>query len=655
MKTCLRSWPNPFSRILLGGWLLAAPLALPAQTAPLQSPAAIGYPGVYQSFEKMLEFDEVRYAEKAKQLQGATRSLAELADVEKVDIDPDFMNSLILNSSPGYLRLAGQNRCAFYDVLLADLLRTKDGKVREVWVQYRDKQGTNVSAVATKQDFLDKVVFKACPRTQEAVRMFQVRSLDATIKATNFSTPMGRQQCEAVFAAWSADSKTPYWCQVHEVMKEGERLATAGAPAGSDPRAAQAAQQAVAMARILRGKLSDSQEDFLERFCENADNAKPFCDGLLTTSFFSKVAEGLQPDIHVRQLCREVMGTENWTPAVRSECIRRLRADPAACAWTARGFAGLSPRPRCDQLSTALNASNLWTLYEDCPRHSDQQAVTNMARVLLHTEQPPVVALEGGLCSALSATTFMEFNRRYDNENAWAAGVCYLDRVEEKERCLPAFFGDHPTSPAAITRVVGEVLTRTKGAAPGTKCTLVRQDDWSPVALQYKYGCFIVVDMENCGLAQCGHKVVFNEREIKDLKLKTQLAFDYFPTSLTTEKYSQTYVLQREGGRRTRALQTLPAVGEFFRGQPKGIAHGVACAEDLLPGFFRKRSFNQCTPLPFIVDGLVQEGDKASLVTRSAADDVHAPRLVPWARLFAAVKAYQALHPLRQWSFHAVY
>ena len=51
--------------------VLLAPSFLFAQSipVPLQAPAASSYPGVYESFEKIIEFDEQRFDAKAKELE----------------------------------------------------------------------------------------------------------------------------------------------------------------------------------------------------------------------------------------------------------------------------------------------------------------------------------------------------------------------------------------------------------------------------------------------------------------------------------------------------------------------------------------------------------------------------------------------------------
>lgn len=655
----MKTWPHcslsPFSKFLTG---IAAVVTLTAatssfsQTAPLEAPTSLRYPGVYESFEKMIQFDETRFETKSAELAAANKTLGEIKDINAIDVDPDFMNSLILNSPAGYLRLAGRDRCAFYDTLITDLLKTKDGKVSRVFIQYQDQDGQNISAIVSKKDFLEKVVYQSCPKTKEIIAKFQIKVIDQTIKATNFDVPNNREQCEFVFNTWSDDPHTPYWCQIHELIAETDRWAKT--PSLRDPAQKKEQDTRVAIARILKTKLSDNQRDFVQNFCSHANNSKLFCDEFFSTNFFSKVLDGTKPDIYVKDICQTSLGKTAWSPAVLKECVRKLKDEQDACFYGAFETTGLSPRPRCDHLSLALNYSALEATYDDCPRYSDQQAVTNVSRIIRHLDRPPVLPTQG-FCSAVSAGTVFEFNRRFGNEDQWQAAVCYFDRVDEKERCLPVFYGDYGASAASLTSVVAEVLYRTKGAGKDTKCKIIRQSEWNPALLEYRYGCQILVDENNCGMGQCAHKVMLNEKEIKGLKVREGLALDYFPTNLTNEKYSQTYVLQKDAQKKMLAVTTLTGLQSFFKQHTTGILHGVGCAEDLLPSFFRKHSLNQCSPLPFIVDGMIADGDRIVLVTRSAADSLHAPRLISWSLVFSAVKTYQFHNPIRQWTLHGIY
>jgi hypothetical protein len=92
----------------------------------------------------------------------------------------------------------------------------------------------------------------------------------------------------------------------------------------------------------------------------------------------------------------------------------------------------------------------------------------------------------------------------------------------------------------------------------------------------------------------------------------------------------------------------------FLKKANKAIVHGVGCAEDLLPSFFKSNSLNQCSPLPFIIDGMIKENDKTVFVTRTAVDSLQAPRLISWSSIYSGVKSYQKIHPLRLWTLYGL-
>lgn len=632
--------------------LVSSPLYSQSIIEPLSAPAKSDFPGVYESFEKIIQFDQVRYSTKLKEISNNKKNLSDIKDVNTTDIDPDFMNSIILNSNSGYLKIASRDRCSFYNSLLADLLKTNEGKIENLFIQYQDKSEQNITAIIPKKDFLEKIIFTACPKTKETIAMFQVKSIEATIKQTNFSIPSSREGCETTYLKWIEDEKTPYWCQIHDLFEE---VASGDlASEGGDFKQKKLSQNKFSIAKILKSKMTDGQQEFLRNFCTNADSPKLFCEEFFTTNFFAKIVEGSKPDIYIKDICGQALGKENWSPLVLRECVQYLRKNQEACFWGSYDKSGLSPRPRCDHLSTALNFSSLLADYDDCPRFSDQHALTSFARIIKHVEKPKLAEFEGK-CSALSAGIFYDFNKKYNNEDIWKAAVCYQDRVENKEKCLPMFFGGYAKKDYSITNALKEVLVKTRGAGRDIECKIISDQIFNPKLLEYKYGCFIVTSDNNCGIGQCDHKIFFNEKELKDIKFSFGLPFEYFATNLMNEKYSQNYVLQKDAKQKTKIINTVTAIKNFFRDSPQGIIQGIGCSEDLLPGFFKKYALNQCTPLAFIVDGIVTDGDRVSLVTRTGADNIHAPRLISWSSIFSATRTYQFHHPVRQWTLYGIY
>lgn len=649
MKTSLPFSQNLFFKSLGKAIFFAFPLFLHAQappTTPLETPQETRYPGSFESFEKLIQFDEQRFDAKTRIVGNHSVGSQQLKDPSKLDIDPDFMNSLILNSPSGYLRLAAKDRCAFYDVLLADLLRTKEGPVKRILVQYQAENGEMISASMNKKDFLEKVVLTKCARVRDTVALFQVKTIPQAIKATKFEMPRGREQCDAIHAAWLDDPKSPYWCQINDIISDYEDAERSGKKSSDKS----------ALAKVLRGKLTDNQRDYIHNFCRNADNPKLFCDEFFATNFFSKVVEQLQPEILIKDVCQEALGKEGWSPALLRACVAHFRDNQDSCLWGKTATSGLSPRTRCDHLSLALNHSSLFAAYDDCPRNSDNTGVTNFARLLSHLEPgqaPPVTT--SGFCSATSATTVYGFLKAQDQEELWTARMCYEDKIEGKEKCLPFHYGDSPSSPISVSKVLGEILYRTKGLPREVQCKTVMASDFKPDLLEFRYGCFLVVNPDDCGISRCSHKVFVNEREVKGLKPTTPLLLDYFPTSVERENGALTVLLYRGAKHKTRNIPSLPSMEAFFKDHPKGLIHGMGCAEDLLPGFFRKNALAQCSPLPFIVDGIIRDGDRVTLVTRTAADNLHAPRLIGWGTVFSAVRSHQVHSNLKTWGLNAVY
>jgi hypothetical protein len=619
---------------------------------PLSAPTQASFPGAYESLEKLISFDQIRFEAKQKTLSRSKQTLDELKTVETIDIDPDLLNSLTLNTPTGYLKLAAKNRCAFYHVLIADLFKHSKGKLQEVFIQYQSSGGQNISALVSKQDFLNKVVLKACPEANDMIAKFQLKVIDQTIKETNFEIPSNSPQCQQAYNAWINDSKSPYWCQIHELITDPDL--TSGVRM-SDPVQQRALESRRSVANVLQGKLSNSQKEYINNFCTNADNQAKFCEGFFRVNFFAKIAEMKRNADFIKDICQEAMQTKVWSPAVINECVQKLNTNQEACMWGDIEGSGLSPRPLCYHLSLAMSEAVLSADYNDCPRYSDHTGVTNMGRILRHIDNKQPLAPIKGFCATQSAGSVYEFNKRYDNEEIWTSAMCYMDRVDEIEKCLPVFYGDYGVSEASLTSVVNEILFRTKGAGRDTKCTIVKKSDWNPNLLEYRYGCQVVVDEENCGIGRCNYKIMFNEKEIKGLKVKEGLAFDYFPNDLMREKYSQTYILQKDALKKMKILNTLPGMRKFFRENPKALVHGMGCAEDLQPSFFKKTSFNQCTPLPFIIDGIVNTNDRSALVVRSAADNIRAPRLISWSYVYSAVRSYIASHPIKQWTMYGVY
>jgi hypothetical protein len=643
LKTLPRFSLNPFSRFLLGAVLAGLCPSLSAQETPLATPPKVDYPGIIQTFEKLIAVDREKVEKRTRSLAEAGRLFGGANLVSDLDLDPDFLNSIILHSDPGYLRVAATDRCRFYESILTDLLRSADGKIRNVLVTYVEKDVRQAAVVST-QDFLAKVVNQQCPETAKNIAAFQVKTLSQTLAGVDFDIPTGREQCRNVHVAWVNNPQTPFLCQIHEYIEE----ARAG---GGNPKDL-ANRRAVA--KILEDKMTLVQRDYVENLCGNLDDEDAFCEEFLNVSFWTKVAAGYEDKRYVDDVCARAAGTANLSAAEYNQCLARLKKEKDLCLYPAGTNAGLRPQPDCDQLSTALNFSSLKANLKDCPGNSDQLIVTNLGRIVSHFSPGPGPAHQT-LCSATSAQLTYAFNKGFDNDENWKLEACYDDRMNEREVCFKTFFGAVPGEPAAYASVVAEILKRTRGADASVTCEMIDAAAYNPLLLNFKTGCYIVFERDQCFVSQCKHKIIYNDRPINEVvKLKGRAALPYFPLSVADERFSQHYLLTRDFKKTGKLLNTLNGLAAFFKKTKGGLVHGVGCAEDLLPSFFKTHALNQCTALPFVLNGMLRDKDKVVFATRTAADALQAPRLLSWSTVFSAVKSYQRGHPLKLWTMYGL-
>lgn len=638
----LRFSLNQYSKVILGTVFTGLCLSSFAQTTPLTTPQKTDYPGIIETFEKLIQIDANKFKKRSDALIKAGQVFNDAKSITSLELEPDFLNSIILHSDPGYLKLASMNKCRFYETILTDLLKSSEGKIKNVLMTYVDKEVAK-SAIINRKDFLNKVVNQECPETQKNITAFQIKTLDQTLKSIDFDIPSGQTQCQNIHINWLNNPNTPFLCQIYEYIKE----ANEGLGDLKD------LPQRRAVAKILEGKQTLVQKDYIANLCKHLDNEDLFCEEFLNVSFWTKIAAGYEESIYAQDICRKTIGNSNLSKVQYQTCLGRLKKEKDLCLYPAGRNTGLRPQPDCDQLSTALNFSSLKANYRDCPGNSDQMIATNMGRIINHFSMGETAETQG-VCSALSAGQTFNFNKNFDNNENWKLEACYDDKLNEREVCTKTFFGKFDNLPESYTTVVADILKKTRGADNSIKCEMLDSADYNPLLLQYKSGCYIIYERDNCFISECKHKVLYNDRPIDFIKIKNRATISYFPSNVREERFSQQYLLTHDFKKKGRVLNNLSTLTAYFKNSKNGIIHGVGCAEDLLPSFFKTYSMNQCTPLPFVINGMIKDKDKVVFVTRTGADSVQAPRLLSWSIIYSGVKSYQASHPLKQWTMYGL-
>ena len=641
MKTLPRFSLNLFYKIILGTALLC-PLYLTAQDTPLATPLKTEYPGIIQTFEKLIQIDGDKFQKRLTLMTRDGNIFNANSNVTNLDLEPDFLNSLILHSNPGYIRLASSDKCRFYDTILTDLLRSSEGKIKNVMVTYLEKD-RRMSALIPRRDFLNKVVNQECPQTQKTIASFQIKTVQKTLGEIAFDIPTGMEQCRNIHVNWLNNPNTPYLCQIYEFVRESKL-------GQGDPKDL---EQRKTMARILDEKMSLVQKEYVENLCQNLDNEDLFCEEFLNVSFWTKIAAGFESKIYAEDICSSILNTQTLSSSQFSICLGRMKKEKDLCLYPGQMNSGLRPQPDCDQLSTALNFSSFKTQFKDCPGNSDQMIVTNMGRILSHFGSG-AAPVEQGPCQSYSAATVFGWNRQMDNDVNWNLEACFEDRLLGRDICKKMIFADYPKMPESYTTVVEEILRATRGADLSVKCKMIESSRYNPLMLEFKSGCWIVFEKENCFISECKHKVFYNDRSIDLIKIKGSVALAYFPLNIRDERFSQNYILTHEYKKTPKQLATLNAMTAYFKKSKSGIVHGVGCGEELLPSFFKANTINQCTAIPFTISGMMKDGEKIVFVIRTAADSAQAPRLLSWSLLYSAVKTYQRTHPLKLWTMYGL-
>jgi hypothetical protein len=613
-----------------------------AQTNPIETPQSTDYPGLLETFEKLIQVDTNRLKTKTELLVRTGKNLSDAKTVTNIDLEPDFLNSLILHSDPGYLRLAGLGKCRLADTIITDLLRTADGRLKNVIVTYVNKDGVRETSVLSKKNYLSKVVSVECPESMKLISEMSIKNLDVTMKQVNFELPTGEEQCHSIHIAWLNNPKTPYLCQIHEYISEAN--SNAGDPSDLAQRKA--------LARVLAGKMSPTNLEYLANICSHLDEEKLFCHDFLYVSFWNKIANGQANKIYAEEICKKALKTQTLSDLQLRECLGRMKKESDICLYPAKKT-GLLPQMECDLLSTALNYSSLRSDYSDDPATSDQLGVTNMGRIILNINKTPIRPFEGP-ASVISAAETFSFNEKFDNDEKWQLEACYDNMVTNLEVCQQIVIGKYLGLRQSYTSIVEEILKRTRGAEQNISCGMISELEYNPLLLKYKSGCHIVYNPQTCQISNCPHKIFYNDRAITHIRIKSNMTLDYFPLNIPSERTSQHYLLANDFRRGAKNLNNLSGIMTFFKKNRKGVIHGVGCAEELLPTFFKVRAMNQCSPVPFIIDGLIQNEDKTVLVTRTAIDSLQAPRLLSWSNVFSSIRSYQLLHPMRMWTMYGI-
>lgn len=610
--------------------------------------------GLLETVESLIEIQKNQYTKLSESVSTNPKVLSALQKNTNVVLDKYFARSLLFHSESKYLDLINHNECSLFALLENGLLKHSNGKVDSVFVTIEENNNKETAAVELN-NFLQIIYSKKCFQNRDLAKLFSDQNIKTTVQSTRFTAPKSQEMCATTLEEWRRNSYTPYLCKISETIKSGvtaRRLL-------SQTNEGQFAQRrelnrAIEAQNFYLRELPHFQRTYIQNICEHLDDPENFCRVYLAEDVWNRILNGEEPPWKMSYRCRNILGKTQLNVEDLQGCAFRLNAEPDLCRLT--GFdsqPAYFPSYRCPSISEALKNSKLKTDYHDCPGAVENEGIVNVNRLFNHFN-PETIISTSQTCASDANLNFAKLNIEFQNNEAWPMRICYNERVEDKEICLPYVPGFQEKDALGENQVVAQILMKNNGARPKTECKIVDKSIFNPMLLDYRAGCFIVTDINNCTNLNCPKKIIFDEKEVTNIRYEGKPLFDYFPNSFRNSKFAVMNILKETLRLETRTLRNITELSHFLKASETGVAHGIGCLEDIFPERYQRRSLNECRPLPFIIDGISEAGGRTKLVVRTSIEDLHSPRLMNWNHIYNSVMNYKETHLLDSWTLYGI-
>lgn len=614
-----------------------------------------GPPGVIEGLTVIIK-------ETRDQLRNEFEELQKLKKIEKsptieliknTQISDLFFKSILLHSEKKYLEMVNLNECYLYALLENGLLKSALGKVDQIILTSNGEK----FLIGTKSYTQQIYKFK-CQKFAQYSKIFDEENLKKTVLSLKYQVPKNRDECEQLMSDWKKNDYLPYLCKVPHIIKRGEQ--------------AQLKKQSLSKKNLGGVRKLDIiiykanrylkdipffERSYLKNLCNGIEDQNKFCKPYIEQDGWTQILNGEIPAHYLHFKCLNLYGkdsSEKLSQYQLKKCVKRMQEEPSLCTTkTANGFPSLFPRPNCGLIAKAITKSRLKVNYHDCPGQIANGAAINLHRIISHFTKEKK-SESSNTCSAKTIHSLYLLNQKANEVNDWPLKICYDDKIEDKEICHEYIPGPLKGISISEEKIITKIINRTIGLGKNNKCQIISKKTYNPALLEYKNGCHIVFDEKKCLNSFCKKRVYVEEKEYKGLRYIGNINIDYIPNTWSQQKKSIFKMLDEALKHPSKNILNLTLLEVYLRLNNKGVLHGIACSEDILPRFFKRQSFNQCKPLPFIVDGVLKENNNMLLVTRTSIDDIHSPRLIPWNWVFTGIMKYQRLQPLNQWTLYGI-
>ncbi len=631
-------YQNLLNNILRGGLL---PLLL-------LIPKVANAQGFYQNFEKINNLQKENYTNLIKKYKNTVLDINDIKDFNKVHIDQTFLSILLFNTPKQYIPMATKDKCSLYDLILAELIKSPEGEVKLLLLKYLDQANNEKKAVMTKKLFVSQIVSKVCPNSIKLNQYFKEPNIRKTLSSISLTRPKSEKECKTTIKKSLEDVKTPYYCHINNSLQALPRLSVKYKNLSrSKFKARMALEKKINRAKMYNNLINESSKEYIQNLCQNLIDPEKFCQEYFSKNYWSREAKENQSPVVSKTYCPN--------PKSKTKCLKSLSQSPAQCHFKDRMNSSLMPWPNCNQLSKSLPKSRLYKSYQDCPAKVGNLGVIIWSRILNHYTNGKYVV--ENQCQTNGSDATINFSGELTEFETWKNEICYDDKIKRKYICYPVLFNDNRSNvDYSLVSVIGKIANKLKGYNYKDKpCKIILEEDYKPTLLEFKSGCFIMSNDNECKGAQCKFKVILDQLQFNQFEIKNDISFDILPSKYQDENKSFKKLYEKSAQKTFKRILNVSSLELVFKNHSNAVLLGYGCAQDLLPSYFRRETLNQCTPLPFIVDGYIEDRGLYSMNVITAVDHIHAPRIIPWSYVFASVKGYQAIHPLNTWGLYAIY
>lgn len=610
--------------------------------------------GLFQTFDTIIKIQKTNYNKKLQTLVNRNFELSDIKDVNQVKLDPDFIASFIFNSPSRYISLGIKDKCSLYDLLTTDLLQGNSGPLDTVIIQYKDQKGKNKTHTLPLSSFMTFIAYKQCPKVKKLKTYFLPKNLRQTLKTYSLKTPTSYTQCFDVHKSFVNDIKTPHLCSLIENIRNVKQKRTRLRNM-SRANFRKYTNLKVQIDQIESSKkiIKPNALNYLTDLCLNINKPKLFCNSFFEQNTWTKVSKSKDKRSILRHYCSDLYPKKKSLSKQNiKECVKKLTKENKLCHTLGTQKGALFPKPNCKLISKALAFSNLFSDYDDCPALAGNEVTTSLSRLFIHLDQK--IPLKPTHCSLYSTQPYAQFSVDNNDAATWQVNLCYEDKIKREKVCLPTILGNIADSKINISQNIQKIAARLKGYKSPKGCQVIKQSRYQPALLEYQNGCFIIFNENHCLGTDCQFKVIIDQQPFTNFSFESDLSFDLFPRRFIDENKSIIKVLETIKRKRFKIIKSVSSLTREFKKDPKTVVLGISCAEGILPTFYKTKHINQCTPLPYLVDGFIEKNGIYSLIIRTSLDHIHAPRIIPWSYVFDSLVQYQKYHPTGLWGLNAI-